>query len=221
MKLSFVFLYLLFQLAGGGEVHKVARINKIKSSAEKSFKEGNYKEALENYTILTDSFDVKEESVIINKAHCFFKLKKMEQAKKVYSELVNATDNSIRSIANNQLGLIAYQAKNPDMAKNYFKASLKAFPQNGEARYNYELMARLSDKDESQQDQNKEDKNQKSFEPSAFAKKLKAQAESLSGSYKYQEAYNLMMDGVKKDKSVLYYKDFIDRLKVVADLAKL
>ncbi|HYG38345.1 MAG TPA: hypothetical protein VD908_06995 [Cytophagales bacterium] len=221
MKTGVILLILLF--LSGGEVHKTARINKEKSAAEKAFKEGNYKEALTHYKILTDSFEVKEEPVLINKAHCYYRMKDSVQAKKVYGALVNAGDNSIKSIANNQLGLLAFKEKNLDMAQNYFKAALKALPQNGEARYNYELVTMLLNRPENKEnkDKNQEDQKQKPFEPSAFAKKLKAQAESLSGSYKYEEAYNLMTEGAKKDKTVLYYKDFIDRLKVIADLSKL
>lgn len=220
MKISFVFL-LLFFLSGGGEVHKVARINKAKASAEKAFKSGNYSEALKTYKILTDSFKLKEETVLINKAHCYFKLNYNAEAKKAYTELAVASDKSIRSIANNQLGLLSSEEKNLDMAKNYFKAALKAFPGNEEARYNYELISKLLNNQENKEEQDKNDRNQNNSEPSEFAKKLKAKAEALSGSYKYQEAYELMVDGVKKDKSVLYYKDFIDRIKVIADLSKL
>jgi len=221
MKIEVILLVLLF--LSGGEVHKTARINKEKSAAEKAFMEGNYKEALAHYKILTDSFEVEEEPVLINKAHCYYRMKDSVQAKKVYGALVNAEDNSIKSIANNQLGLLAFKVKNLDMAQNYFKAALKALPQNGEARYNYELVTMLLNRPENKEDKNKnqEDQKQKPFEPSAFAKKLKAQAESLSGSYKYEEAHDLMIEGAKKDKTVLYYKDFIDRLKVVADLSKL
>ncbi len=221
MKIKLVLL-LLLSLFNGGEIHKVARINKAKVTAEKAFKSGNYKEAAKTYQILTDSFKVREEPVLLNKAHCYFHLRNNEEAKKSYTTLLEAKDNSIKSIANNQLGLLAYSEKNPDMARNYFKEALKAFPQNAQARYNFELVSKLLKNQEKKEDKkNKNDQNEKPMEPSAFAKKVKAQAEALSGSYKYLEAYNLMLDGVKKDKSVLYFKDFIDRLKVVSDLSKL
>jgi hypothetical protein len=122
------------------------------------------------------------------------------------------------------LGNLAFEEKNLDLAKNYFKSALKAHPENNEARYNYELVSRLlkkQDENEKKNQDKKDNKEEPPQEPSLFAKKLKEQAESLAGSYKYSDAYNLMMDGVKKDKSVLYYKEFIDKLKVVADLSKI
>ena len=60
----------------------------------------------------------------------------------------------------------------------------------------------------------KNDKNKKQ-EPSEFAKKLKAQADQLVAGRRYKEAYDLMVDGLKKDETVSSYQTFIDRIKVV------
>jgi tetratricopeptide (TPR) repeat protein len=219
-----LFLMLLFNPGDGGGLYRTARINKAKDLAEKAFKQKNYKEALKYYSILTDSFKVSEETVLLNKSHCYFNLNDKAKAKESYNNLSHAANKTISSIANQQLGNLAFEEKNLDLAKNYFKSALKAHPENNEARYNYELVSRLlkkQDENEKKNQDKKDNKEEPPQEPSLFAKKLKEQAESLAGSYKYSDAYNLMMDGVKKDKSVLYYKEFIDKLKVVADLSKI
>lgn len=216
-------MLLLFQTISGGGLHKTARINERKTLAEEAFKKKHFKEALVHYNYLTDSMKVTEEAILINKAHCYYNLKDSKKAKDTYASVSHAHDKMINSVANHQLGNLAFEEKNLDMAKNYFKSALKALPENNEARYNYELVARLLKEQESKENkkQDKKEDSQPPPEPSLFAKKLKERAESLAGSYKYSEAYNLMVDGAKNDKSVLYYEDFIGRLKVVADLSKM
>jgi tetratricopeptide (TPR) repeat protein len=219
-----LYIFLLFHPGDGGGLYKTARINNAKELAEKAFKQKNYKNALKYYTILTDSFKVSEETILLNKSHCYFNLNDKVKAKEAYNKISHAENRTINSIANQQLGTLAFEEKNLDLAKNYYKTALKAHPENNEARYNYELVSRLLKKQEENEKKNQDNKEKKEEppqEPSLFAKKLKEQAEGLAGSYKYSDAYNLMIDGVKKDKSVLYYKEFIDKLKVVADLSKI
>ena len=44
---------------------------------------------------------------------------------------------------------------------------------------------------------------------------MKAQADRLVAERKYKSAYDLMVEGLKKDKTVSTYQEFIDRIKVV------
>jgi hypothetical protein len=55
-------------------------------------------------------------------------------------------------------------------------------------------------------------------EPSEFAKRLKAQAEAMVRERKYGEAYQLMREGQKKDKTVSSFNDFIKRIKTVSEI---
>ena len=57
-------------------------------------------------------------------------------------------------------------------------------------------------------------------EPSEYTKKLKAQADRLVELKQYQQAYDLMMDGMKKDETVSAYQDYINRLKIVSQINK-
>jgi tetratricopeptide (TPR) repeat protein len=219
-----ILLFILaFQLPGNGGLHKTAEINKSKTAAEKAFKAKEYKEALKHYNNLTDSLKQTDETIYLNKAHCYYNLKDTKKAQEVYARLSHANDKTIKSIANQQLGNIAFEEKNLDLARNYYRSALKSHPGNEQARFNYELVANLLKKEDEKEDkkEDKKDDQKPPPEPSLFAKRLKERAEAMAGSYKYSEAYQLMIDGAKKDKSVLYYQDFIGRLKVVADLSKI
>ena len=73
--------------------------------------------------------------------------------------------------------------------------------------------------DEEKKKQEEKNRN-KPKEPSAYAKRLKAQADALLAKYRFSEAESLMTEGAKRDPSVLYYDDFMNRLKEVVTIDK-
>ncbi|HEY0654482.1 MAG TPA: hypothetical protein VGD65_15180 [Chryseosolibacter sp.] len=196
---------------------KISKINSAKSKAKDAFQAGDYKKAAEIYTYLIDSLGVREDEVLLNRAHAFYLQKDTAHAQADYQALANSSKNSIVSKADLQLGLIANQNKKPEQALNLFKQAIKADPTNHEARYNYEMLKKKLDakkKEEQKKNQDQNDKNKKK-EPSEFAKKLKAQADRLVAERKYKQAYDLMVDGLAKDETVSSYQQFIDRIKIV------
>jgi len=98
-----------------------------------------------------------------------------------------------------------------------YKKALELKPDDYQAKYNLELArAKLKEMaDKQQQQPNQQNKN---IEPSEFAKKLKEQAEKLVDQRRYNDAYQLMMDGLKKDKTVAAFRNFIQRIKDVVDI---
>lgn len=196
---------------------KISKINRAKAKAKDAFQAGNYQEAASLYTYLIDSLGVQEDEVLLNRAHAFYLQKDTARAQSDYQALAQSPKNEIASKADVQLGLIANQNKKPEQALSLFKQAIKADPANQEARYNYEMLKKKLDakkKEEEKKNQDKNDKNKKQ-EPSEFAKKLKEQADRLVAQRRYTDAYNLMVDGLKKDETVSSYQQFIDRIKVV------
>lgn len=196
---------------------KISKINSAKSKAKDAFQAGDYKQAASIYTYLIDSLGVQEDEILLNRAHAYYLQKDTAHAQSDYQALAQSSKNQIASKADLHLGLIANQNKKPEQALSLFKQAIKADPTNEEARYNYEMLKKKLDKkkkDEEQKNKDKKDKNKKQ-EPSEFAKKLKAQADQLVAGRRYKEAYDLMVDGLKKDETVSSYQTFIDRIKVV------
>lgn len=196
---------------------KISKINRAKADAKDAFQSGDYKKAANIYTYLIDSLGVQEDEILLNRAHAYYLQKDTAHAQSDYQALAQSSKNAIASKADLQLGLIANQNKKPEQALNLFKQAIKADPSNEEARYNYEMLKKKLDakkKEEEKKDKDKNDKNKKQ-EPSEFAKKLKEQADQLVAARKYKSAYDLMMDGLKKDETVSTYQKFIDRIKVV------
>ena len=76
-------------------------------------------------------------------------------------------------------------------------------------------------KEDEQKKKDQQNKNQdQKQEPSEYAKKLKAQADRLVELKQYRQAHELMAEGLKKDQTVSAYNDYINRLKIVAQINK-
>lgn len=213
---------LLIGLAVSTDPTKTGKINKAKREAKELFNQGDYKAAAEKYKFLVDSLGVQEDEVNLNLAHAYYLSKDSANAVSSYQMLTGSSNADVRSKANQQLGVISNKGGKAELALSYFKQALKSDPQNADARYNYEMLKKKLEEKKKQEEQNKkdkkDDKNNQKQEPSEFAKKLKAQADKLVAQKLYRDAYNLMMDGLKKDQTVSSYQDYIDRTKDVAEI---
>ncbi len=220
MKLLFILSLLLATFTDPWLVRK---INVTKAQAESAYKKGDYKLAISKYRYLIDSLDVNEAEINLNLAHSYYLEKDSAQAKNTYASISESDNGRVKSKANQQLGIMANQSGKTDEALSYFKNAIKADPANGDARYNYEMLKRKVEeekKKKQQQQQKKQDKDNK-MEPSEYAKRLKEQADNLVSQQQYESAYNLLMAGMKRDKTVSSYQDYITRLGNVAGIIKI
>lgn len=201
---------------------KISKINKTKSQAKELFISGNYKGAIERYRYLIDSLGVNEDEVFLNLANSYYLEKDTANAFSTYQGLASSIENSISSKANQQLGVMENKKGKADEALSYFKKAIKTDPSNEDARYNYEMLKKkLDQKSKQDQKDKKDDKNNqqdKDQDPSEFAKKLKAEADRLVARQQYKAAYELMMNGLKQDKTVSSFQDYIKRIKDIIDI---
>lgn len=135
----------------------IAKINALKKEAEKAFLSGNYERSVEIYTMLYDSLGVDEDEVKLNLAHAQYQLSDIEGAKASYRRLDASSNARFKSIAYQQLGVISKEAGQLEQSLQQFKSSIKADPLNQEARYNYEVVKKLLEEQEGQQDQPSQD----------------------------------------------------------------
>ena len=196
---------------------RIARINTAKTEARKAYVEGDYKKAASLYQYLSDSLDVKEDEVMINLANSFFHVKDTANAMSTYQSLTASAKGHIRSKAHQQLGIMLHQQGKLDEALTNFKEAIKADNNNVDAKYNYEALKKKMEEEKNKQEEKEKNRPK---EPSAFAKRLKAQADKLAADFRFPDAEKLMSDGAKKDPSVLYYEDFINRLKEIVTIDK-
>lgn len=198
------------------DINKIAQINQLKSKAEQAFKNGDYDSAIAAYKTLTDSMGINEDRVLINLAHAYYHKKDTSNAANYYTQVLSSNHRNLRSVAYQQMGLIHKQANKLKDALADFKFALKSNPNNEEARYNYELLKKILKKQENQNQQNKN----KDIKPSEYAKKIKAQADALSKKNMFEEALQIIQQGLKKDKTVAAYNDYISKLNDVVESRK-
>lgn len=124
-------------LATGVLPNNIARINKLKSEAQKSYMAGDYQTAIEKYGMLIDSFQVNEQEVLMNYANAAFLATNngdnptagvegpqntgptptgtqsdlyQKIAQNSYTTLAQSATADLQSKAFNQLGVMAYQS---------------------------------------------------------------------------------------------------------------
>lgn len=211
---------LLIIQSGFGGFNRIAHINELKEDAREAYLQEDFQRAASLYQTLIDSFNVQDEAVRLNYANSLFQNGQIKKADPAYRNLAaNAENKVIRSSAYQQLGIEATRNQNLADAATYFKQALKSNPQNDAARYNYELAKKklAQQKEEEQQEQEQDEQ----IEPSEWAKELKKQAEMLVNQYRYQEAFNLMQEGLKQDPSVAAFNKFTERIQTIIQIEQL
>jgi Ca-activated chloride channel family protein len=163
MKLVIIaFTLLAFTIDPG----KIGTINSLKSEAKEAYKKGDYNTAIEKYRYLVDSLSVTEDEVRLNLANAYFEANDTVNTFQRYQPLTQSTNSKIRSVAHQQMGVLANRQGKFEEALASFKQALKADPTNDDARYNYEMVKKKleeqkkKEEEQKKQDPNKQDKNE-------------------------------------------------------------
>ena len=142
-----------------GTFNDIATVNRLKQEAQTALQQKEYTKAAQYYSQIVDSLQVNDEAVRLNLAHALLLAGDTANAQRNYSLLTSSEDRSLQSVAYQQVGVVASAQKKYKEALAIFKESLKADPTNEESRYNYELVKKLLEQQQ-EQEQNQEDKQQ-------------------------------------------------------------
>ena len=134
------------------DFNDIAKVNTLKKEAREAYNNGDFETAINKYTVLMQEYQESDPNIMLNLSHSFYNSGNMEEAEKAYKPLIASADMKVRSIANQQLGNMASAKEDYETALNYYKAALKAAPDNEEARYNYELTKKLLDEQKKQEE---------------------------------------------------------------------
>jgi tetratricopeptide (TPR) repeat protein len=121
----------------------VADRNYYVQEAEGAFRRQDYKLASQHYAYLVQDLEWKQEHVTLNWAHACFLAKKYTQAGKQYTAISQSKEPILATIALNQLGYLAAMNQDFEKSLQLFQEAITRYPQNHEARYNYELIAKI------------------------------------------------------------------------------
>lgn len=126
----------------GWHFNYIKNTNERKVLANQFYSQHNLPRALESYYALVYHYQLKEESVLLNMANCYFELGNIEASRKIYQTLSKSQTIKINAQANTQLGIIQALSGKKQIALRYFKIALIADPSHDVARYNFELITK-------------------------------------------------------------------------------
>ncbi|MDW7694024.1 hypothetical protein R9C00_04640 [Flammeovirgaceae bacterium SG7u.111] len=184
---QFLLLFFSAAMMGGGP-DDVAKVNDYKKKAETAYLNQEFEEAAAHYQYLLDTLEVTDPHITLNLAHSYYKTGKTEEAASKYSEIAQSDIKELRSVANQQVGVILAEKQKYKEALSRFKEALKANPANEEARYNYELVKKLSEEQEQKQDKDqKKDKKDQEEQKKDQEQEQKDQQEQQNKDQQQQE----------------------------------
>jgi Tfp pilus assembly protein PilF len=109
-------------------------------------------------------------------------------------------------------GNAAAQQQNFEAALGFYRQALIARPGYVEAAFNYEYVKRKL------QPERPQEPEPEPVQPSPFAERVKAEADSLVAAQRYAAALDAMQRGLAADSTVQAYGDFVGRLGAVVEI---
>lgn len=203
---SFISVMMMFQLQVFAQSTRGLVNDGVDLYKEKKFADAevNFKKGIEKSP---ESFEAK-----FNLGDAYYKQEKYPDAIIAFQQsLSNTTEVNQRAKAYFNIGNSFLKLKKMNESIKAYKEALKQNPNDIDAKYNLSYALKLSKQGSST---SSSDPNT----PSEYAKQLKAKADELIIKYRYKEAYDLMIEGLKIDPTVGHYKDFIERTKNVVDI---
>lgn len=183
-----------------------------------AYEEGNYVLADSLYRLALKD-EPENSKLYFNLGNALAKQGKIEDAIEAYlNSQEYAETEKDRAMAQYNIGTLLAGNEDWKPAAHHFRNSLKLNSLDLEAKHNYELAAKKAAEEENEQNQDQQNQDQEQEEPSEYAKAMKKRAEKLVEEQRYQEAFNLMQDALKNDKTVQNFNDFIERINTVSTI---
>lgn len=191
-------IFLLLTIAWLINPIKIREVNTVKKQAREAYGKGDYKTTIARYRHLVDSMEVENDAVLLNLGHAYYQTNDTTNALSTY-QLVSASNDKLRSIAFQQMGVIKNKQGKPTEALQYFKDAIKADAANMDARYNYELLKKYIDY------------------PEIILNKFRL----LVDQHRYKEARNFLKRKMIESKRIRQYKDYNDRVQIIITIDSL
>jgi Ca-activated chloride channel homolog len=204
-RILFFILLINHSFAWDFDPMRTTKANKAKEQASEAFAKKNYEVAISRYKYLLDTLKIQDERAQLNLAHCYMRKADYTNAQNYYISATKLVDSKLRSIAFQQLGILASEKENKEEAIANFKNALKCNPANNQARFNYELIVKNkkqeTPKSDDKQDRDKEEKKNKDQEKKQDEQKKEDQKKKDEQEKKDQENKEDKKGGDKNDQN--------------------
>jgi len=133
-----IFLALLSGWSGLNTIHDR---NQAVQKAQAAYKRGDYSTAATAYREVVEKLGTTDEAVVLNWGHASARAGQLGAARAAYGRLLTSSQLQVRSVARQQLGVLAAGKGDYAQALRLLKQALIANPANAVARYDYELIS--------------------------------------------------------------------------------
>lgn len=141
MKIFCFLLLLLFGSADGlDRLTRIHHRNVAVRQAQAAYQRRDFTTAARAYQTAVEQYGATEEAVVLNLAHACWHAGQPALARAYYGRLLTSPTRAVRSVAQQQLALLASQRGEYAQAVRLSRQALLSSPTNAEARYNYELL---------------------------------------------------------------------------------
>jgi len=176
--------------------------------ANEAYEQGNYEKAERLYRQAIDG-DPENAKLYFNLGNTLVNLGKPDEAVQAFTRFLTLSETpEEKALGEYNIGHILSEKDQWQQAAKHFKRALYLNPSDEDAKHNFELALKKQQQNEQQQQQ----QNQPPPEPSAYAKEMKRQAETLVDQRRYKEAYELMQEALQTDETVAAFNNFIQRI---------
>ena len=205
--LSFIFLGFCQEINGQSLAEREAV-----AEGNNKYLQQDYRTAIAEYSKVL-SINVKNLKANFNIGNAFYETKQYTKARKHFSTVIeNTTDPKIKSEAYHNIGNSFMQMHKYNKAIDAYKNALRNNPKDNQTRYNLALARKLNEKE------NEPKKKEEEPKLSDYAKKKKEESEEEAKKGDFLGAYRIMGEALKKDSTVIYSKDYLNKLKELAIL---
>ncbi|QNH60773.1 tetratricopeptide repeat protein [Hymenobacter sediminicola] len=128
-------------LSGWGSLTRIHDRNQAVLEAERAYKKQDFAAATRLYKAAVQQYGVRDEAVLLNLGHASIQANMPAEARAAYGRLLTSRTAALRSVAQQQLAVLATRKGDYAQALSLLRQALQANPANSVARYNYEVLS--------------------------------------------------------------------------------
>ncbi|UOQ70475.1 tetratricopeptide repeat protein [Hymenobacter cellulosilyticus] len=133
-------IVVLLALPSWASLTRIRDRNQAVQQAEAAYSRKEFAQAAQLYRYAIEKLGAQEEAVLLNAGHAYARAGQPVAARTYYGRLLTSPAPAVRSIARQQLAVLAAQKGEYAQAVGLLRQALLADPANKSARYNYELL---------------------------------------------------------------------------------
>lgn len=134
-------LLLLVVLGSWGGLRSIHDRNEAVQQAWVAYQRADFGKAARLYKRVVQELGTTDEAILLNLGHASMRAGQAATARNAYGRLLTSPTRTVRSLAQQQLALLATRTGDYAQALGLLRQALQSNPANAQARYNYEVVS--------------------------------------------------------------------------------